>query len=698
MAGRQNGSNSRRETGPDTKWFVESPLNLLVDYYTEVPFRPYGAGATRENVVPVLRDLKLGCIIIYAKGHSGYTTFPSALRTEHTMLAKDMPAFFREVTRETGTRLILYYSGMLDGIAGLRHPEWRMVDREGHPQQTLEQFESLFITYPNCPLSPYFDEWVAVHLEEMIGRYEPDGIWVDGDWAGPCYCPRCEERFRRESGFDGPMPEFNLLTPEGIAWTRTWARITHEWRTKFNALVKSLKPDCLYSAGNVTARKEFLGPFDWRSGDWFSPNNHRLHMSISMRQYTTLGIPYDAYTCDTCFVHSRPELRARTKTLTRMLQEGATLLANGGQWGYWTYPMPNGAFVPSKMRMASRAAKFARERAPVCLGTRHVPWTAVLNAEPCANLEIGRIAGAGKALIALHRSPVFIDESGLSADMEYDLIVVPANHVIDDGAVGKLAAFVRKGGRLLSSGASIHSKAFQRLLGVRLTREGEVDDGHVFLKDGRPAGVFAPWDRLEMKEAKGMYPLLLSWDHFNPECRRIRPNYPIHGMVDEENPQEAHFPAATCRRLGRGLAVHIATNFFDLYWRYGNPDMLAWLREILDLLQPEPLLATDAPSFVEVALRQKSDALLLHVINGNPGRDLSLVGSDDYWVDDIPSVGPFTFAIRCGRKPRSATWEPEGARAETRWNKSVLRVTLPRLEIHTCLALKGWTRRKSPRA
>ena len=66
-------------------WFADRPFNMLVDYYPEVPFRPYGLGATPENVLPVLRELQLGCIIIYAKGHSGTTTFPSSLKTEHPM-------------------------------------------------------------------------------------------------------------------------------------------------------------------------------------------------------------------------------------------------------------------------------------------------------------------------------------------------------------------------------------------------------------------------------------------------------------------------------------------------------------------------------------------------------------------------------------------------------------------------------------
>ena len=38
-------------------------------------------------------------------------------------------------------------------------------------------------------------------------------------------------------------------------------------------------------------------------------------------------------------------------------------------------------------------------------------------------------------------------------------------------------------------------------------------------------------------------------------------------------------------------------------------------------------MRTDAPSFIELSLREKDGNLLIHVINGNPGRDISLVGS-----------------------------------------------------------------------
>ena len=341
-----------------------SPTARSISWSTTTPRSrsgPYGSGRdARERAARCSATLKPGYIIIYAKGHSGRTTFPSSLGTQHEMLGKDMPAFFREVTRETGTRLFLYYSGLLDGIAGTRHPEWGQPGGDGKPIRHFAEFADLFTAYAMCPRSGYWDDWVAVHIREIMTRYDPDGIWVDGDWAGPCPCPRCRKD--------------------------PWAKVTDEWRGKFRNLIKSLKPTCLYSAGNVGARREYNSLFDWRSGDWFSPNNHRLHASIAMRRYTNLGVPYDAFTCDTVFVHSRPHIRARTKPLARMLQEGATVLANGGLWGYWTYPMPHGAFVPSKMQNARLAGEFARARRDVCLHTQSARWTAVLDAEPRAGL------------------------------------------------------------------------------------------------------------------------------------------------------------------------------------------------------------------------------------------------------------------------------------------------------------------------
>jgi hypothetical protein len=348
------------------------------------------------------------------------------------------------------------------------------------------------------------------------------------------------------------------------------------------------------------------------------------------------------------------------------------------------------------MRIARQAAAFAHARRDIVLHTRSARWTAVLDAEPpaslpgTAQLPGDNVFGAAKALIALHRSPDVMDESGVSEDMPYDLLVLPEQTDLPAASVDRIAKWVGNGGRLLSSGASIGSPGLRRLLGVELIERDALREGHVLLGNGDPAGIFAPWDRIEPITAEEIAPLYRSWDDDNPEVAMLAPCYPIDGMLDEEAPAAAGFPAATLRRVGQGVAVHVPTALFTTYWRYGYPAVLAWLRELCDLLQHDPLFRTDALSFVEIALRRKGDDLLVHFVNGNPGRDLSHVDTDDLWVDDIPPVGPITSWIRCAKPPTGAFWEPGGSPAETEWTDGVVRVTLPRLDIHTCLVIRDW--------
>jgi hypothetical protein len=665
-------------------WFAGSLFNLAVDYWGTdwVQSLDYGSGYTRENILPVLKNLQLGFIMIYGKGESGRTSFRSATHSEHEHLAKDILPFFRELTREAGTKLFLYWSGLEDSVAGESHPDWRCVDADQKPIRTFTYWTELG-PYTICPQSPFFDEWVSVQLREALSLSDAAGMWVDGTWIGPCYCSRCVGRYRRETGFTGKVPQ-------GLDWERYWAKVQYEFRGRWIDFVRSLKPDFLCSFGNITVRKEFLEDRDWCSGDWYSPNNHRLQQSIAMRRYVTVGIPYEAWICDTQMCHHLQDLRPRTKSLQRMLQEGATILANGGQWTYWTFPMPSGALVPSRMRQAAKAAEFARERRDICLGAQSVGWTAIVDMEPKNRWFGDNLWGAGKALIHLHRSPDFMDETRLAGGMPYDLVVVPEQPVIPAKAVSELESFVRGGGKLLSTGASITSPELQKLLGVRLVKQGMVNEAHVILKNRGSTGVYAPWDQVELIEAEELYPAYLSSE---PEKLKALPtNWSVAGLLNEENPQKAGFPGATVRKLGKGMAVHVPTDLFSVYWKYGYLDILAWMRELLDYLQPSPLFRTDAYSYVEVVLREKRDSLLVHFINGNPGHDLSFVQTEDLFVDEIPRLGPITFWIRCARRPEDITWEPGGSRVEATWQEGILQVVLPRLEIHTCLKVKGWQR------
>lgn len=670
-------------------WYSKSGFNLLIDYYTEITGRPYGSGATEKNMGPVLEKLKPGFIIVYGKGHSGATTFQSSLKTEHPKLAKDMLVFSRKLTKKHGVRLFVYYSGLFDGIAGKTHPEWRSWSKADTdiPAGDGGQFRLI----PICPTSRYFEDWLSVHFREIFERGDPDGIWIDGDWASAvCYCPRCKDMFRKLYG--KPVDEFpdtsDTDSPLGEAWHSFTLELRHKHRAKVHNLIHQLKPACLYSSGNITFRPDLPVSLDYNSGDWFSPSNPMSSISVAMRYFSTFAIPYEAMTIDTMYAPGLKDMRSRAKMLDRIKQEGATVLANGGQWIYWTYPMPNGAFVPSLLNKALEAKKFYEERKGLFEKTKSFSPCAVVKHRLNALRNWGRTGYAAHAFTGFHYSPDIIESLHLQKDNPYSVFVVPDEPRLTQSIVKLLKEKVEEGALLISSGSTIKSPGMEALLGIKLIRENALNEGHVFLKDRTPVGICTAWDKTKPTTAETWYPLYRSWDHDNPEIENLPFTYPITGMVDEENPEEAGFPALTANRKGKGLAIHICGDPYFQLGRFGYPQIRQWFLEILERAQPEPLFRTDAPSWVETVLRKRDDTIFIHFINTNNGRDLSYVNSNDFYVDEVPEIGPFTSSIKLSGKPKRVFLEPGNKDADAKWEDGKLIFTLPRFHIHKCLVIQ----------
>jgi hypothetical protein len=655
----------------------------VVDYYTEVPERPYLAGLTRENLLASLRTARPGLILFYGKGHSGTTAFKSRLGTEHPKLGDDPLKLIRRVTREAGVRFCVYYSGLVDGKAGQRHPEWLVHGAEGKAHRGGPPF---FMS-PICPASRYFEDWASVHLEEILTRYEPDMIWVDGDWAesGYCYCPRCQKLSAERFG------EGAIRRPEYHLWIR------NEFRRKFAGLIRKLRPGCLYSAGNTTPAVDagLENHVDWQSGDWFRPDNNRIMQSLAMRRYTTLGLPYDAMTCDTQFIHGFSGARSRLKSLDCMLQEGAGVLANGGKWWYWTYPMPHGALIPSRMRQARACHEFADQRKDLWLGTESARWTACVDTgvRPIwLHGDTASLLGAAKSLLYAHRSPDLVHVNQLQDPIPYEMLVVANQGRLTRGHAALLEKFVRHGGLLLSTGVTARCPGMAELLGIKIVDTDALGEGHVILKDGTPVGIAASWDRVEPAGAETWWKLYESWGQYSrPPWMSL--NYPIDGMLDEERPVEAaRMPAVTARRLGRGLAVHVAADPLAEFWKWGHPTTWYFLRELLGRMQPAPWFRCGAPTCVEAVLRVRGGELLMHFVNVNPGQDTAETGATSLHVYDIPALASFPVEVRCPRRPDAVFLEPGHHRLAAEWRGNRLHFTLPSLAIHACVRIQPWDR------
>lgn len=676
-----------------------SGFNLLIDYYPDEECIAYGTGLDETRMAAHLQALAPAALIVYAKGHGGWTTYPSRLDTAHPRLARDTLAFYRDLTRKLDIKLIIYVSGLINGLAAARHPDWTCESEQGRKTYDgLTNFEgrpkSIVCI---CPTSPYFEKFMAPLLEEIVGRYDPDGVWFDGDWGGNfCYCRRCRALFEQWLGRSPvTLPPMTDEDSElGRAWQDWSLRTHHEWRRKCAEKIRALKPGCLYSSGNLSLSAALPDPMDYHSGDWFSPNNHRLTLSMALRYYNAFGKPAEAMTCDTQYCKNTPALfRSAGKSLDRMMQEGATVLANGGQWVYWTYPQADGALIPSRLRVAQQAkAKIYTPCRDIWDDTASAAEWAVVVVKPRASLTWRAIPSAApfRALIQCHRSPDFLEMRQLrERSAAYPLILAADEAHFAEADTAWLYERIVAGAVLVACGRTVLSPGMEELLGVKVKTSETDPEGFVFTSAGAPAGIPAPWMRVEPTAAEVRYPLYRPWGWDDDAVRRLAVNYPLIGRVDEDHPEPAGYPAVTWRTIGQGRAVYVAANPFVPYYLYGYPELLQWLRELIAWADPEPLVKSDAPSWVELVFRKRADALLIHAVNGNPGRDLSAVGVSDLFVDEIPEVGPYHLEVRNTGDFKQAFWHPAGKRTPVpppQAGRSAL--SLPRFHIHVCCELR----------
>ena len=139
-------------------------------------------------------------IITFAKGHCGYTYYPTDVPTcyRHPNMVGDPFGDVVRSVRQAGLHVLAYVSFGIDGEGARHHPHWRQVGRDG-PVDSPDWF------IPVCPFTSYTDECVLPQVAEIIDRYEVNGLFFDTMGAlGICYCDCCRRAFVEAHGREIP--------------------------------------------------------------------------------------------------------------------------------------------------------------------------------------------------------------------------------------------------------------------------------------------------------------------------------------------------------------------------------------------------------------------------------------------------------------------------------------------------------------
>ena len=127
------------------------------------------------------------------------------------------------------------------------HPDWFSVDQEGKPNLLTWPPEPRENLYMICANSPFFWEYMPKIFDEILSRYDVDGIFGNAwdGYDGICYCRYCRERFKKDTGLELPGAE-DRADPTYRAWV-TWhyRRLADVWQF-WSETVKRLKAGAIF--------------------------------------------------------------------------------------------------------------------------------------------------------------------------------------------------------------------------------------------------------------------------------------------------------------------------------------------------------------------------------------------------------------------------------------------------------------------
>jgi hypothetical protein len=162
-----------------------SSRQVHLDFHTSEYLENIGAQFDKAAWQKTLKAAHVNSINIFAKGHHGYSYYPTKVGIQHPNLGFDLLKSQIEASHEIGIKTPLYFAIGWSVLDAVTHPEWIIKDKNGKSKKG-DMIQSLNDEdpYPNftwellMPEGSYLD-MILKQTEELCLDYDIDGFWYD---------------------------------------------------------------------------------------------------------------------------------------------------------------------------------------------------------------------------------------------------------------------------------------------------------------------------------------------------------------------------------------------------------------------------------------------------------------------------------------------------------------------------------------
>jgi uncharacterized membrane protein len=211
---------SHEEVNMAKQWYQQN-LRFLQTVLREIDIINYDPA----GVVSYMKKANANVLVVNAGGVIDFFKNPLEM-ANHNRFIKDeiLPGLCEEI-HKAGMHVITRVD--FRGVETRRynlHPDWFALDQDGNVKTGISG--NVKLARP-CYNSPYSSEYAEQFIDYLLTTFPIDGIWENalGFDSSPCYCKRCRDLYREETGEEIPIlpnNDMSALDTPAFAAYRVW--------------------------------------------------------------------------------------------------------------------------------------------------------------------------------------------------------------------------------------------------------------------------------------------------------------------------------------------------------------------------------------------------------------------------------------------------------------------------------------------
>ena len=657
-----------------------SSRQVHLDFHTSEHLKNIGEKFDKASWQKALVDAHVSSINIFAKGHHGFSYYPTKVGTQHPNLGFDLLKSQLEASHEIGIKTPFYFAIGWSVLDAVTHPEWVIKNKNGKSKKgDLIQSLNAEDPYPNftwellMPEGGYL-EMILKQTEELCKNYELDGFWYDIIPNNAINYNAYSRAGFKKAGIDVD----NDLEVE----------MHHVEKLKFfmascNAIIKKYHPDASIFY-NWSTHMNNSNTFKYKLYEYNTsydledlPTTWEGYNEFPLRAkyFSNMGKPVTGMSGK---FHTAWGEFGGFKYPNALKYEAASMIAFGANVNFGDQLHPSGIIDSETYKNIGSAFSYVKSIEAFGPGGKQVAKTGLW-------MTFDNHTEQAASLLLLDTQTNYVVVNNLKDWSDLELIIIPSKPNLSAKNVETLNQFVADGGKLLvlGEGALKRDKSgFALDVGGTYLGKASYDVDYTVVSEALSKNVVrSPFlNYMPAIKIKPDANVKLLASIREPYFSRTKAHYTSHQNTPY-NLQPATHPAIY--RYGNTIVV--AHPLDKMYLKYGAQIHRELFKNTLDALLTTPMVRANLPSSGRVNLLHfpEKNRYVAHLLYAVPvQRGVAQV------IDDLVPIYDTTVKINLKENIKKAYLMPGNIELNTTKSNDKMSVIIPKFTCHTALVLE----------